>query len=201
MQAAEGGAALKLEQAWTVTPGGRVVGRRGLPAQCRQLETHYALTADCGQTSYSLCYCLFVSFFLFFSLFLSLYTLKYIPLLCAACLFYVLFQPRFALPFVLALLLGPAFFYCFFLSAGVALCRSLSFFPFFHFFLFRKIHSWKEKRVKCEELGQLLVCQPTPAYIPLLPPLLLYCYPPTQKRFVVMSELSCTVSWMQCKSS
>lgn len=121
-------------------------GRRGLPAQCRQLETHYALTADCGQTSYSLCYCLFVSFFLFFSLFLSLYTLKYIPLyvfllLCAACLFCVLFQPRFALPFVLALLLGPAFFYCFFLSAGVALCRSLSFFLFFHFFLFRKIHS------------------------------------------------------------
>lgn len=134
-----------------------------------------------------------------FSLFLSIYILKYIPLyvfllLCTACLFSVLFQPRFALPFVLALLLGPAFFYCFFLSAGVALCRSLS------FFLFRKIHSWKEKRVKCEELGQLLVCQPTPAFIPPLFAPLLCCYPPTQKRFVVMSELSCTVSLMQCES-
>lgn len=55
MQAAEGGADLKLGKARTGGSRGRKgeVGRRGLPAQCRQLETHYALTADCGQTSYS----------------------------------------------------------------------------------------------------------------------------------------------------
>lgn len=97
-----------------------------------------------------------------------------------------------------SLCLGPAFFYCFFLSfiiffhsilsAGVAFLLR-----FFLYFLFRKIHSWKEKRVKCERGTWTTFGVSADAPLPARAPALYPC-------FVVMPPLRCTVSWVQHKS-
>lgn len=118
--------------------GLREWGRRGLPAQCRQLETHYALTADCGQTSYSLCLCLpppssSPSSFLYIHLNIFLYTYFFCFVLRAYFAFSFSHASlcRSSLPYCLVL---HSFIVSFFQPASRCVARflffSFSFFPF-----------------------------------------------------------------------
>lgn len=172
-------------------------GQRGLPAQCRQLETHYALTADCGQTSYSSASASSSpssSSFLYIHLNIFLYTYFFCFVLRAYFAFSFSHASlcRSSLPYCLVL---HSFIVSFFQPASRCVARFLfSFFSFFSF-LEKFIHE-KKSALSVRNLDNFwCVSRRLPSF-PLSPHLSppLPCYPPTQKRFVVMSELSCTVS-------